>query len=243
MSNRVFFPKLPWLGWPSLKEKKTEAADGPENTTAETAGPESEAGGKPAMGQNLRYLFSRDYHLFKRLFKGHRGYGVLTQSQPCNGISGCKLFFSWLNPSKMITHSRECWCLSSPDSEAVLCPFAHGCEELLPGKRRRRQKVQPLKSKRKKRRRRQKVRPLKSKRKKRRRRQKVRPLKSKRKKRRRREKVRPLKSKRKKRRRRQKVLPPKSKRKKRRRRQKVLQLWKSLRRRRRSKRRIRQPFV
>ena len=22
-----------------------------------------------AMGQNLRYLFSRDYHLFKRLFK------------------------------------------------------------------------------------------------------------------------------------------------------------------------------
>ena len=27
-----------------------------------------------AVGQNLRYLFSRDYHLFKRLFKGHRGY-------------------------------------------------------------------------------------------------------------------------------------------------------------------------
>ena len=27
-----------------------------------------------AMGQNLRYLFSRvPYHLFKRLFKGHRG--------------------------------------------------------------------------------------------------------------------------------------------------------------------------
>ena len=28
-----------------------------------------------AMDQNLRYLFSRDYHLFKRLFKGHRGTG------------------------------------------------------------------------------------------------------------------------------------------------------------------------
>ena len=33
-----------------------------------------------AVGQNLRYLFSRDYHLFKRPFKGHRGYGVLTHS-------------------------------------------------------------------------------------------------------------------------------------------------------------------
>ena len=32
------------------------------------------------VGQNLRYLFSRDYHLFKRFFKGHRGYGVLTHS-------------------------------------------------------------------------------------------------------------------------------------------------------------------
>ena len=32
------------------------------------------------MGQNLRYLFSRDYHPFKRLFEGHRGYGVLTHS-------------------------------------------------------------------------------------------------------------------------------------------------------------------
>ena len=32
-----------------------------------------------AMGQKLRYLFSRDYHLFKRLFKGHRG--VLTHTQ------------------------------------------------------------------------------------------------------------------------------------------------------------------
>ena len=30
-----------------------------------------------AMGQNLRYLFSGvPYHLFKRLFEGHRGYGV-----------------------------------------------------------------------------------------------------------------------------------------------------------------------
>ena len=27
-----------------------------------------------AVSQNLRYLFNRDYHLFKRLFKGHRGY-------------------------------------------------------------------------------------------------------------------------------------------------------------------------
>ena len=27
-----------------------------------------------AMGQNLRYLFSRDYHLFKRLFKGLEGF-------------------------------------------------------------------------------------------------------------------------------------------------------------------------
>ena len=35
-----------------------------------------------AIGQNLRYLFSRvPYHLFKRLFKGHRGLpGVLTHS-------------------------------------------------------------------------------------------------------------------------------------------------------------------
>ena len=34
-----------------------------------------------AMGQDLRYLFSRDYHLFKRFFKGHRGFvGVLTHS-------------------------------------------------------------------------------------------------------------------------------------------------------------------
>ena len=33
-----------------------------------------------AMGQNLRYLFSRDYHLLERFFKGHRGYGVFTHS-------------------------------------------------------------------------------------------------------------------------------------------------------------------
>ena len=41
-----------------------------------------------AVGQNLRYLFSRDYHLFKRPFKGHRGYGVLTHSHICG--EGCK---------------------------------------------------------------------------------------------------------------------------------------------------------
>ena len=33
------------------------------------------------------YLFSRDYHLYKRLFKGHRGYGVLTHSHMCTGVS------------------------------------------------------------------------------------------------------------------------------------------------------------
>ena len=37
-----------------------------------------------AVGQNLRYLSSRDYHLFKRPFKGHRGYGVLTHSHICS---------------------------------------------------------------------------------------------------------------------------------------------------------------
>ena len=34
-----------------------------------------------AMGQNLRYLFGRDY-LFKRLFKAHRGYRVLPYKSP-----------------------------------------------------------------------------------------------------------------------------------------------------------------
>ena len=43
-----------------------------------------------AMGQNLRYLFSRDYHLLKRLFEGHRGYGVLTHSHLSRPIRGAQ---------------------------------------------------------------------------------------------------------------------------------------------------------
>ena len=38
------------------------------------------------MGQNLRYLFSRDCHLFKRLFKGHRGYGAVTHTHTSNYV-------------------------------------------------------------------------------------------------------------------------------------------------------------
>ena len=33
-----------------------------------------------AVGQNLRYLFCRDYHLFKKLLRVTWGYGVLTHN-------------------------------------------------------------------------------------------------------------------------------------------------------------------
>ena len=72
-----------------------------------------------AMGQNLRYLFSRDYHLFKRLFKGHRGYGVLTHSHIYIYVCDFLFVCSWpgwearvdsrRRPVAQAPVARECW--------------------------------------------------------------------------------------------------------------------------------------
>ena len=50
-----------------------------------------------AMGQNVRYLLSRDYHLFKRLFKGHgiRGF----DPQPYMTCAAVPWFCFFLRPA------------------------------------------------------------------------------------------------------------------------------------------------
>ena len=79
------------------------------------------------MGQNLRYL--RDYHLFKRLFKGHQGYRALTHSHISSmsmSVCLCLFFVFYVSSSTSFFLLLLLLLLLRPSSlvfsVVVLCP-------------------------------------------------------------------------------------------------------------------------